>query len=181
MTMRVLADIIRRRWWNMESKASGLLAVDRLILSSAHAATTQEHLREVGRKGGEGLVVWAGVQHVNVFEVLTVIVPEQRALRTASGVCVLIDDGALHRLNVWLHKNNQRLIAQVHSHPGEAYHSSMDDEYAVVTAAGCFSLVVPDFAVRRFSISETAVYRLSNSGRWTEVSLRQAVATIVVV
>jgi proteasome lid subunit RPN8/RPN11 len=93
----------------------------------------------------------------------------------------MLDGDALHLLNVFLHKRGERLFAQVHSHPGRAYHSPMDDRFAVVTAAGGLSLVVPDFAVRRFSVADCAVYRLTRAGRWAEVPRRRAEALVSVV
>ena len=92
-----------------------------------------------------------------------------------------MEGNALHELNVWLRRNGERLVAQVHSHPTDAYHSGMDDDFAIVTAAGSLSLVVPDFAVRAFSVAECAVYRLTGDGRWAEVLPRKAAALVAVV
>ena len=55
----------------------------------------------------------------------------------------------LPRLNVLLHERNLTLVAQLHSHPTNAYHSSTDDTYPIVTRAGRISLVVPDFALQQ--------------------------------
>ena len=52
---------------------------------------------------------------------------------------------------------------------------------SIVTAVGGLSLVVPDFAVRSFSVKECAVYRLTQDGRWAEVNARQATTLICVV
>ena len=72
----------------------------------------------------------------------------------------------------------ERLFAQVHTHPGRAYHSEMDDRYAVVIAPGGLSLVVPNFAVKDFDVSDCAVYRLSSAGRWEKVEKGDAVALV---
>jgi hypothetical protein len=166
--------------WGSKSDAApdnnipGLAAVARVLVSQTLAETTQAHLRKAGNSGHEGLVVWSGVQKGDTFHVRTVTSPEQNPIRTSDGVCVVVEGAALHRLNVWLHKNGERLIAQVHSHPTEAFHSSMDDDYAVVTAPGSLSLVVPDFAKRPFAVAECAVFRLTAQGRWVEVGSAQA-------
>jgi hypothetical protein len=81
-------------------------------------------------------------------------------------VCVVVDGDELHRINVHLFKSKLRLIAQIHSHPTEAFHSDTDDAYAIATTIGCFSLVVPDFARDNFSFDKCATYRLSELGRW---------------
>lgn len=70
----------------------------------------------------------------------------------------------------------------IHTHPTEAYHSAMDDEYAIATALGSFSIVVPYFATQPFVISDLATYRLTprqwwSSGkrpRWTAMAPRRA-------
>jgi len=160
---------------------TGLEAVDRVLLPQSCADATQNHLRAAGRTGNEGLAVWSGVQEGSTFRVLTVTAPRQRAVKSEQGVCVVLDGDALHGLNVSLHKAGERLFAQIHSHPGRAYHSPMDDEYAVVTAAGGLSIVVPDFAVRPFSVGDCAIYRLTRSGKWSEVPKRRAKALICVV
>jgi hypothetical protein len=115
-----------------------------------------------------------------VFEVDQAVIPAQRHIRTADGVCVMTGAEELHRLNVWLYRNGLTLIAQIHSHPGRAYHSSTDDEFAVATTVGCFSLVVPDFATGPFEIERLASYRLDAAGNWCEVPPSRAAQTIVI-
>ena len=67
-----------------------------------------------------------------------------------------------------LHRSGLLLLAQVHSHPGEAYHSEADDRYAIVTAEGGYSLVAPDFG-DAFAIPTCAVYRL-DCGEWLSLT-----------
>ena len=63
-----------------------------------------------------------------------------------------------------------QLIAQLHSHPGEAYHSELDDELPIATTAGCLSLVVPDFAREPFALRRCAVYRLMPGKGWGKLT-----------
>jgi hypothetical protein len=64
------------------------------------------------------------------------------------------------------------VAAQVHSHPGEAFHSKADDRWAIVRHEGALSLVVPNFAldttVSRF-LDDTKIYQFSAAAQWTEV------------
>lgn len=130
-------------------------------------------LRAAGRAHLEGMVLWAGRQDGQTFHVTDLIVPRQKGLRTKDGVCVVVDGDELHRLNIHLFETDLRLIAQIHSHPTEAYHSETDDRYAVATTIGSFSLVVPDFAIRPFTLTECAIYRLKASGEWSPVDETQ--------
>jgi hypothetical protein len=127
---------------------------------------TQGHLYETGLRGLEGMALWTGVQNGAVFRVREVIVPQQEGIRSDHGLAVMVAAPELQRINLHLYRNGLRLIAQIHSHPTHAFHSEMDDEYAIATALGAFSLVVPDFARAPFSIARCATYRLSERPWW---------------
>ncbi|WP_316173353.1 MULTISPECIES: Mov34/MPN/PAD-1 family protein [unclassified Bradyrhizobium] len=145
------------------------------------AEAVHAHMRKVGRQGFEGLALWAGTQTGEIFTVQEAVIPAQKHIRTEDGVCVITEAQELHRLNVWLYRRKLSLIAQIHSHPGRAYHSSTDNKYAVATTVGCFSLVMPDFAVGPFTIDRLASYRLDASGAWRGISASQAVRMITIV
>jgi hypothetical protein len=140
-----------------------------------------EFMRSAGKMELEGMVLWAGQQDGDVFRVTELIIPRQRGLRTSDGLCAIVDGAELARLNMHLYRNSLELVAQVHTHPGAAYHSETDDQYAIATTIGCFSIVVPSFAVRDYPLQECAVYRLNAAGRWLEVDESQAPNRIVAV
>ena len=129
---------------------------------------TDRQLREAGLDGNERFVLWSGIVSGDRFLVRTMYSPKQSAYRLSSGLCVRVDGNELHRLNMWLYENNERLAVQVHSHPTEAFHSETDDEYPMVTTLGGLSLVVPDFARYGVRGPNTALYRLSSKG-WEEL------------
>ena len=160
---------------------SGLVGVRSVVVPRSAIDETHAHLAHMGRKGLEGLALWAGVHNGADFHVHHAVIPQQQGIRTPEGVCVAIAAPELHRLNVWLFRNKLRLIAQIHSHPTDAYHSDTDDEYAIATAVGCLSLVVPDFAAEPFSLPRCAIYRLSAAGRWEELTLQQVASLITIV
>lgn len=145
-------------------------AVRAVTVPRACVEEIQDHLRRVGREGYEGLGLWVGRQAGVRFDVTRAVIPAQKHIRTSDGVCVAVGAEELHRLNVWLYREKLTLMAQVHSHPGRAYHSDTDDAYAVATAVGCLSLVVPDFARRPFGLGEAASYRLDAKARWRSLS-----------
>ncbi len=140
-----------------------------------------EFMRSAGRMRLEGMVLWAGNQRDTIFTVTELIVPKQKGLSTADGVCAIVDANELARLNMHLYRNSLELVAQVHTHPTEAYHSSTDDEYAIATTIGCFSIVVPNFAVINYALAQCAVYRLNVGAKWMEVDESQAPNRIVVI
>lgn len=126
-------------------------------------------MRSAGKARLEGMVLWAGRQANQIFDVTELVVPRQRALSTSDGLCAIVDEEELRRLNIYLYKGSLELIAQVHTHPGRAYHSSTDDANAITTTVGSFSIVVPNFAVIDYALSHCAVYRLNAGGSWLEV------------
>jgi hypothetical protein len=132
------------------------------------------HLRNCGAQGLEGVVFWAGRLEGSRFLVTEACIPRQHALTDMqSGVGVAIDGDELFRLNVWLHKAGLQMIAQIHSHPGSAYHSSTDDALSVVTRAGALSIVVPYFAAGAFDLSRISVHRLTRGGGWKHLSTKE--------
>lgn len=146
-----------------------LAAVTRLEVPRSVLTEGYESMRSAGKAKLEGMVLWAGRQAGTTFLVTRLIVPRQRGLSTPDGLSAVVDHDELHRLNVFLYREQLVLVAQVHTHPGRAYHSETDDHYAIATTVGSFSLVVPNFAVRDYPLSDCAVYRLQESGEWLEI------------
>ncbi len=148
---------------------AGLEAVNRFRISGAALRHAYDFMAEVGRQGYEGLAFLAGTIDEDQALVSRAYVPEQKAMRTQSGLLVRVESEALHRFNMELFGAGLRFMAQIHSHGEHAYHSDTDDAYSVVTVLGGLSLVVPHFAVRPFDLETCAAYRLSRSG-WRELS-----------
>lgn len=157
---------------------TGLQDVTRVLLRADLLDYTHETLRKIGEDLAEGLVLWAGWKRESTFTVATVIRPSQIAIQSDSGLSVRIDGDAIHQVNALLYRREMELVAQVHSHPGKAYHSELDDAIPLVTTAGGLSLVVPDFARGPADLSTYAAYRLSAEGRWDEIA-RDALLDLV--
>ena len=132
-----------------------------------------ETLQEFGSHGCEGLVLWLGEFEPNTGKayVTQAFVPEQKSISNEDGVGYFVSAETLFQLNRDLSETGLRLIAQVHSHPREAYHSEADDRYAIVTAEGGLSLVVPNFGRAPAHPTAWAVYRLHGRD-WRELSTR---------
>ena len=152
------------------TKHRGFLDLEQVLVPRSLADYANAHLREVGRAGNEGFALWAGRAEGQTFQVLETIIPAQTAIRSQNGVCVGVDADELFRLNVHLYSRELKLVAQLHSHPGAAYHSDTDDQYPIATTAGALSIVVPDFAAGPFSLDNCAVYRLDPAAGWIGLS-----------
>jgi hypothetical protein len=131
----------------------------------AVADLTHKHLRAKGEEVSEGVVLWIGT-----FEpplITRAVVPEQR---TSAGR-FQVPLRARQRLTRELAGSGQVLVAQVHSHPGAAFHSAIDDAEAIPRRRGSYSLVVPDFGARPHLLDGAALYRRDGSGSWLEAPL----------
>jgi hypothetical protein len=128
-------------------------------------------LQVFGKRHLEGLVLWLGEVEHGKARVIEAFIPDQHPVSSESGLGYFVSGDTLFELNRALAETGLRLIAQVHSHPQEAYHSAADDRYAIVTADGGFSLVVPNFGRAPADPAAWAVYRLSD-GDWLELSSR---------
>jgi hypothetical protein len=151
----------------------GLLEVATIHVPMELALTAHNHLAQAGKQGAEGIALWAGMLEGEFFYVRETILPAQTAHFLAGGICATVDGAELHRINLWLYQHRMTLVAQLHSHPTEAYHSETDDMYPIATALGSLSLVIPNFAVAPFSLEHCAVYRLLSPGNWTELTTNQ--------
>ena len=94
---------------------------------------TVRFLVKVGRRGFEGLVLWGGrlTPDGEYVEVVLAVAPRQKATRGEEGVLVAVDGDELFRVNADFYGRGLLLCAQVHSHPGQAYHSDTDDAFAI--------------------------------------------------
>jgi hypothetical protein len=154
-----------------------LSGASRLRVPRSVVATTWASLRRYGTQGLEGFVLWLGQVASAVASVEVALVPPQSSIKGEDGVGYFVTSETLFQLNRELHRTGLRLLAQVHSHPTEAYHSTTDDTYAVVTTEGGFSIVVPDFAIDEPDPTACAVYRLE-SGRWKELTISEIGRTL---
>ena len=149
------------------------ISVPQRVVDEVH-----EWLRIAGRQECEGVGFWAGVQDGDQFTVQSAYIPRQMAGRAGGGTMVVISGDELFRMNVWLHQRRLTLVAQIHSHPTDAYHSDTDDDFAVMSRIGGLSIVVPDYAQAPFSLDTIAVYRLPAGPVWTPIG-RRGVAELI--
>lgn len=143
-------------------------------------ADTYDLLREAGAEGLESIALWAGsfTDDPRYFSVSAVILPTQVASRTEHGLLATVDGDEIFRVNQLLSANNLRLIAQLHTHPSDAYHSDTDDAFPLLSARGSLSIVIPNFAREALDLDRCAIYRLETQSRWRELSLVEVRALI---
>lgn len=63
----------------------------------------------------------------------------------------------------------ERWVARIHSHPGEAFHSPTDDANPGLTAGGAISIVVPYFGLGLRRGLEACNFHVMRRGQWVAV------------
>ena len=137
-------------------------------------AESADLLRSLSDGVRESVVLWAGIERASTAEVRRVVVPRHRASRLRFDVPIE------ERLEIaqQLAESGERLLAQLHTHPGRAFHSPTDDRLALPRHTGAISIVVADFgAAWDGDLGKASVNRHLGAGRWRELS-RTAVSKL---
>jgi proteasome lid subunit RPN8/RPN11 len=158
----------------------GLLPVQRFVIPDACISQAYRHMRDLGRKNLEGVALFVGKLEGTICYVHETLIPKQVSIMLHEGLLYAVGEEELYRLAVYLYKKGLRLIAQIHSHPKEAYHSETDDAYPIITVVGGLSIVVPDFATKPASLSTWAVYRLNAENQWVELGMQDKTNLITI-
>ena len=130
---------------------------------------TETFLRMRGKQGHEAVILWLGhVVDRSTGEITSAYAPQQLARRSEAGVSVEVTQEGLAVLISAL-SPGEFVLARVHSHPGEAYHSDLDDANLLVSHQGAISIVVPDFAADHLNLAECSVNELRHGEGWREL------------
>lgn len=117
----------------------------------------------------EGVVVWAGKPIDDHHAVIGgAIRPRQVAYRSELGLSVEVPPDALSEL-ISILPDGMAVLARVHTHPSDAYHSSTDDANLLIAHVGAISIVVPDFARGPIELSVCSIHELQADGSWREL------------
>ena len=157
-----------------------LAEVDHFVVPLEIVTSTEEALREAGAEGYELFVLWAGNISDRTVMIASYFIPEQTSYKTPDGLLVRVEGRALHELNASLFDRKEILVAQIHAHPTDAFHSFTDSTYPIVTSIGGLSIVAPYFAEDGLFVKDAATYRLDSKG-WSEIRGRRLRKLISVV
>ncbi len=133
-----------------------MLEVPKILLAQTFA-----HFRACGEGRAECVAYWLGPldAHTIVDEVV-----HPRHTAHAGGYDV---DGAwVNELWVRLAAEQQEVRAQVHTHPGSAFHSHRDDGLALIERPGFVSLVIPGFALGPVGLDGAHLAVRDGRGSW---------------
>ena len=145
----------------------------RLLICNEVIKAIEEHIRETGRHLCEEAAFLAGyVTFGSVGVVTTAILPYTYS---SAGSCTLPLDVTAGCFKA-TKETGQVILAQVHSHPGRSWHSTIDDDWAVCDCPGFFSIVVPcygRFGLNRLFAGGAAIYELTDGREWRRLPLKE--------
>ncbi len=127
---------------------------------------TEMYLRASGTLGRECTIFWGGIGKGDVAHVRSVYYLRQ----TATAVSVEVNPDAVHEMYGRLDLRKEILLAQVHTHPGAAFHSGTDDSFPATFLVGFLSIVVPNFCstgLKEFRHCVVLVHQ--GRGLWSKV------------
>jgi proteasome lid subunit RPN8/RPN11 len=129
-----------------------------------------QHLRRCGAAQRECVVFWAGPlsEPGRVDEVL-------HPRHTASAVGYEVAPAWVNELWLELARRRRTIRAQVHTHPGTTFHSSTDNDFALVHTPGYMSLVIPDFACGAVGLKGSYLTARAADGSWREFDPNAAI------
>jgi hypothetical protein len=137
----------------------------RYVVPKAVVDRTSEYLQISSRERIEVVVFWSGFIRGQTRRMSRVWLPRQYS---GSGL-FMVPGKELFALNKEIYELGERLLAQVHTHPSLAFHSSTDSEFAVTDMEGGLSVVVPEFGRVRVDSIEECAFFVFERGSWREL------------
>ena len=132
------------------------LRLPRAVLDSSF-----QQLRDCGAGRTECVVYWCAVSDQS--DLLTRVV---HPLHHAGPRGYEVDSAWVTQFFLDLRRTQETVKVQVHTHPREAWHSAVDDQFSLVPATGFLSLVIPNFAAYPAGLAGSALVRMQPDGTW---------------
>jgi len=85
----------------------------------------------------------------------------------------VLDNPWLSDLWLRLADENLGIRFQVHTHPAEAFHSPIDDDFPIIHTPGFLSLVIPDFALGPVGFDGAYLSEIQIDGSWRQISIAE--------
>jgi hypothetical protein len=95
---------------------------------------------------------------------------------TASRAGLSIHSGWITEFWNELAHSRRSVCIQVHTHPGAAFHSAVDDAFPLLCHTGFLSLVIPDFALGPVGFDNAYLTEIQADGRWMEVAISSRIS-----
>ena len=137
------------------------------VVPSNILRASAETLRLLSGGAREAVVLWIGTERAGKALVQRMVVPLQ--LASVRHFEVPLDERI--RIIRELGNSGEKLLVQLHTHPGRAFHSRADDRLALPRHTGAISIVIADFATDwHGDLQKASVNCHLGGGVWRELS-----------
>lgn len=138
----------------------------RIVMSVGSVNALRPSLAPETAAGHEGIVYLLGKTDGLVSVVLSVFRPVARTTRGSFQV----DTAAMRRVVEAANSHRLQVVGQLHTHPGEAFHSEGDVAGALIRFGGFVSIVLPEYGRHLPDFTGAAIYMFSSGERrWVEL------------
>ena len=135
---------------------------------------TLSGLARAGRDGLESLAYWPGIRADSGYLVRRVLFADRFGGFSSGAAFAALPLASAFKIGQEVHERGEIVLAQIHTHPREAFHSAADDAHPISCRPGFLSVVVPRFGRGISSVSGCKVYEYAGAGRWNELAGRAA-------
>lgn len=142
-------------------------------ISQAHLRQTFSLLRQCGNGRRECQVLWVS-PWARPDTVTCVVHPKH----TATATSFELNGDWLTSFWGDLARQQAGVRVQVHTHPGSAFHSGIDDDWPLIHTPGFLSLVIPRFALGEVGFEGAFLAELNEAGEWRQADLRARIEVI---
>jgi len=129
---------------------------------------TFAHFRVCGRGRRECYALW--VSPWDAPNTITKVVHPRHQAHVGGFV---LDGAWLNDFWFGLAQENLGVRIQIHTHPGDAFHSVTDDAFPIIHMPGFLSLVIPNFALGQIGFEDAFLTEVQADGRWRQVAVEE--------
>jgi len=130
---------------------------------------TVENFRQAGLDHKESIAYWTGKLEEQRAVIKHVIFADDYQEFNNEELFAQMPLSATLKIGELIHQQNEILIAQVHSHPFEAFHSFIDDQNPISHRIGFFSIVVPFFGENVTNLLSCKTFEYLGNSKWNEL------------
>ncbi len=146
----------------------------RLSCSSEVWKTGLQELRRRSAGYRESGAFLLGVQNGRTREIIRFVYYDDLDPHCLDKGIVIFDGSGYGPLWKLCRDANLSVVADIHTHPGSPYQSSLDRDNPMIATTGHLALIVPNFAKNDVLQHELGIYEYEGNHRWQNHSGRKA-------
>jgi proteasome lid subunit RPN8/RPN11 len=129
-----------------------------------------DELRRRGRGSRESGAFLLGSQQNGRRSILDVVYYDDVAPDSLRFGAILVPSRAYSKLWEECRHRGLEVVADVHTHPGGAYQSSIDSAHPMISERGHVAFIIPTFAMGPAMSVDLGVYEYQGAGSWRDFS-----------